>query len=127
MRRTHTCLHRAERVLDRLAPLAHGLRVRVEPALHRVQQVLVLPSRDAPLRPCRALRFERTLGTCRCPVAPQNLASLLIGVSIGQPLAGRTAIDILLGDETKSCLPKRPSDFAPDVSGLGSVTVMPAS
>ena len=36
--------------------------------------MLMLPSRDAWLRPCRALRFERAFRTCRCPVAPQLAA-----------------------------------------------------
>src|ERR1700693_6249584 len=36
-------------MLDRLAPLAHLLRMLVEPALHRLENVLVLPSGDPPL------------------------------------------------------------------------------
>jgi len=35
-------------VLDRLAPLAHLLRMFVEPALHRLKNVLMFPSGDAP-------------------------------------------------------------------------------
>lgn len=54
----------------------------------------------------RALRFDRALGTCVRPVAPQNLAALLIRVAIGQPLAGRTPIDILLGDVDEVLLAK---------------------
>ena len=38
-----------------------------------------------------------------------------------------TRLDLALFiDTAKSCLPKRPSDFAPDVIGFGSVTVMSA-
>ena len=51
VRRAHARLHRAERMLDRLAPLTHGLRVRIETLLHGLEHVLVLPSRDAALRP----------------------------------------------------------------------------
>src|SRR5262249_21358936 len=98
VRRPHARLHRAERMLDRLAPLAHGLRVRIETLLYGVEQMLMLPPCDTPLRPCRALRFERALGTCRRPVASQYLASFLVRVAIGQPLARWTAIDVLLGD-----------------------------
>jgi hypothetical protein len=42
----------------------------------------------------------------RSPVAPQNLAVLLVRVAIGQPLAGRTPIDILLGDVDEVLLAK---------------------
>jgi hypothetical protein len=34
-------------MLGRLAPLTHLLRMLVEPALHRVEDVLMLPSGDA--------------------------------------------------------------------------------
>ena len=36
-------------MLDRLPPLAHGLRVGIEPLLHRLDDVLVLPPRDPTL------------------------------------------------------------------------------
>jgi hypothetical protein len=51
-------------MLDRLATLAHGLGVRIETLLYGLEHMLVFPSRDAPLRPFRALRFERALRTC---------------------------------------------------------------
>ena len=60
-------------------------------------------------------------------VAPQHLAVFLVRVAIGEPLASRTSIDILVSDVDEVLLAKRPSDFAPDVIGFGSVTVMPAS
>ena len=44
-------------MLDCLAANAHRLRVRMEPLLHGLQHMLVLPSRDAPLRPRRAFRL----------------------------------------------------------------------
>jgi hypothetical protein len=43
-------LHGAERVLGGLAPHAHSTRIFVEPVLHRLQHILVLPARDAALR-----------------------------------------------------------------------------
>ena len=58
MRRTHAGLHCAERMLDGLAALAHGQRVRIKALLHSIEQMLVLPPRNPSLRPCRALRFE---------------------------------------------------------------------
>ncbi len=36
-------------MLDRLAPLAHLFRMLVEPALHRLENMLMLPSGDPPL------------------------------------------------------------------------------
>ena len=53
--RTHPCLDRSERMLDRLAPLAHGVRVGVEPLLNSFEHMLMLPSRNSSLRPGRAL------------------------------------------------------------------------
>jgi hypothetical protein len=60
----------AERVFDRLAALTHGLRIRIKALLHGVEQMLVLPARDPPLRPRRALGFERAVPARGCPVAP---------------------------------------------------------
>ena len=42
----HPGLDGAERMLNRLTPLAHLLRMFVEPSLHRLENVLMLPSRD---------------------------------------------------------------------------------
>ena len=36
-------------MLDRLTPLAHCLRVLVEPVLYRLENMLMLPSRDPPM------------------------------------------------------------------------------
>jgi len=46
---THARLDRAERVLDCLSPLAHGLRVFVEPLLHGLDDMLMLPARNPAL------------------------------------------------------------------------------
>ena len=46
----HPSLDRAEGVLDGLAPLAHLLRMLVEPTLHRLENVFMLPSGDPSLR-----------------------------------------------------------------------------
>src|SRR6202040_1153652 len=86
---------RAEGMLDRLAALAHRLRLLIETLLHGFEHVLVFPSRDAPLRSLRTLRFERAARACRRPIAVQRLAVLLVCITIGQLLARRAAIDIL--------------------------------
>jgi hypothetical protein len=52
--RSHARLDRREGVLDRLTPLAHLLRMRVEPALDRLEDVLV-----------RAHRWRRRIETGR--------------------------------------------------------------
>lgn len=41
--------HRAERMLDCLATLAHGLWVCIKALLHSFEQMLMLPSRNPPL------------------------------------------------------------------------------
>src|ERR1700686_1403980 len=68
--RPHAGLHRAERMLDRLATQAHGLWVCIKALLHSIEQMLMLPSWNPPLWPCRALRFKRTILTGCGPVAP---------------------------------------------------------
>src|SRR5437868_6479402 len=83
-------------MLDRLTSLAHFFRVFIETSLHRLDHMLMLPSRDAALRTGRTLRLERALRTCAGPVVPQILAVLLTRIPIDQPLIGRTAVDILL-------------------------------
>ena len=46
---SHPGLDRAEGMLHRFAPLAHLLRMLIEPALHRINNVLMLPSGDPSL------------------------------------------------------------------------------
>jgi hypothetical protein len=48
----------------------HGLWVCIKALLHSFEQMLMLPSWNPSLRPCRALRFERTFLTGCGPVAP---------------------------------------------------------
>src|SRR5262249_632486 len=95
MRRAHPHLQRGEGMLDRLATLAHRLRIGIETLLHGFEHVLMFPSFDAPRGFLRTLRLERTVAARPCPVIAQRPAVLLVCVTIGQLLAGRTAIDIL--------------------------------
>ena len=92
----HAGFHRAERMLDRLATLAHGLWVCIKALLHGVEQMLMLPSRNPPLRPGRALRFERAILTGVGPVTPYPLAIFLASEAIWQLLSSWTAIGVLL-------------------------------
>lgn len=50
-------------MLHRLAAPAHRLRIGIESLLRRLQQMLVLPSGDAPFAAGRAITFERTILT----------------------------------------------------------------
>src|SRR5437763_16940973 len=58
--------------------------------------MLMLPSWNPSLRPCRALRFERTFLTGCGPVAPYPLAIFLVRKAIRQLLPSRTAIGLFL-------------------------------
>src|SRR5262249_61195888 len=76
--RSHAGLHRAERMLDCLATLAHGLWVCIKALLHSLEQMFILPSRNPPLWPGRALCFERTILSGRGPGASSEIAVLFV-------------------------------------------------
>ena len=82
VRRLHASVHRAERMLDCLAALAHRFRVCIEALLHGFEQMLVLPPCDPPLWHRRALGFERTSLTGCGPVTSQRLAVFLVRIAI---------------------------------------------
>ena len=73
----------AERMLDRLATLRVGW-------YQGIEQMLVLPSRDLPLRSCLALAFKRTIRTRCGPVARQHLTVFLVRKTIWQPVPSWT-------------------------------------
>src|SRR6185436_17787451 len=98
-------------MLDRLATLAHGLWVCIKALLHGVEQMLMLPSRNPPLRPGRALRFERAILTGRVPVTPQLLAVFFVCIAIRQSLPSWTAIGVLLRQIRKVLLTEAPLRF----------------
>ncbi len=70
VRRSYSHLKSAEGMFDRLPALAHGLGVPVEPLLHRLQHMLVLPPRDPPFLAGCAARFKRTVTADVGPIAP---------------------------------------------------------
>ena len=97
VRGTHPHLQCSERMLDRLTARAHGLRIFVEPFLRGLDNLLVLPSRDATLSSRRTLIFDCT-GTARIsPITVKCLAVLLVRIAILQFLTRRAAIDIFIG------------------------------
>ena len=71
--------------------------------------MLVLPSRDASLRPFRALRFERAFRTGCRPIAPQNLAVLLICVQFRFSFSRRLGERKRGGKFNSPCPPCAPS------------------
>jgi hypothetical protein len=87
VRGSHPHLHCSEWMLDRLTARAHGIRIFVEPLLYGLDNLLVLPQRDATLFGRRALSFDWA-GMARIgPITPKFLAVLL----------GRKAIREFLG------------------------------
>src|SRR5215475_3673392 len=93
-------------MLDRLTARAHSIRIFVEPFLHGLDNLLVLPSCDATLSSRRALSFDCT-GTARIsPITVKCLAVLLSRIAILQFLTRRAAIDIFIGQINKVLLPK---------------------
>jgi len=71
-------------MLDRPSTLAHRLRVCIKALLHCFEQMLILPSGNPPLRPRRALGFDRAILTGCSPVAPYPLAVFLAREAIWQ-------------------------------------------
>ena len=74
---SHPGLERAERVLDRFAPLAHLLRMLVEPALNRLENMLMLPSGDPPLLAGGAVMLDGAALAGVGPVAAQDQSIFL--------------------------------------------------
>ena len=92
---SHPGLDRAEGMLNRLAPLAHLFRMFVEPALHRLKNVLVLPSGDPSLLAGGAAVLDGAVLAGVGPVAAQDQSVFLGRVVVGEPFAGRTDVNVL--------------------------------
>src|SRR5262249_39918422 len=106
VRGTHPHLHRTEGMLDRLTAGPHGLRILVEPCLHGLDNLLVLPPRDATLSSRRALSFDWA-GMARIgPITVKFLAVLHGRKEILEFLTHRAAIDIFIGQIHEVLLPK---------------------
>jgi hypothetical protein len=104
--RPHPRLQSAERMFDRLAMLAHCLRVFVEALLYGLQYMLMFPAGDASLRAGRAVMLERAVAAHIRPIAPQLLPVPLVCVL--QLFASPTAIHILLAEIDKVLLAEAP-------------------
>jgi hypothetical protein len=64
-------------MLDRLTARAHGIRIFVEPCLHCLDNLLVLPTRDATLPSRRAQSFDWAGSSRMGPITVKFLAVLL--------------------------------------------------
>src|SRR5262245_9176671 len=95
-------------MLDRLAPLTHLFRMLVEPALHRLENVLMLPSGDSSLLAGGAAVLDRAALAGAGPVAVQDQSMFLIRVVVGEPFSGRTDIDVLLHHVAEVLLAETP-------------------
>src|SRR6516162_5657130 len=106
--RSHPRLERAERMLDRLAPLAHFLRVLVEPALDGFENMFVLPTRDPSLFAGRAAALESAALAGVGPIATQDQPIFLIRVAVDEPLTSRADVDVLVSHVAEVLLAKAP-------------------
>ena len=104
----HSGLDRAEGVLDRLAPLAHLLRMLVEPALHRLKNVLMLPSGDPAFLAGGAAVLDATALAGFGRVAAQDQSIFRGGEGVGEPFAGRADVNVLVSQISEVLLAEAP-------------------
>ena len=97
---------RAEGMLDRLAPLTHLFRMLIKPALHRLENVLMLPSEDQTFLGCGAAMLDGAVLAGVGPIPMQDRAFVLGRIRVGEPFAGR--INILLSDVAEVLLAEAP-------------------
>src|SRR4029434_6970398 len=105
---SHPGLDRAERMLDRLAPLAHLLRILIEPALHRLENVLMLPSGDPSFLAGGAAVLDGAALAGIGPVAAQDQSIFLVRVMVSEPFTGRTNVDVVLSQVAEVLLAEAP-------------------
>ncbi len=70
----------------------------IEPALHHLENVLMLPSLDPSLVALGAVVLDGTVPASLGRVAVHDQAFFLARVGVGKPFTGRTNVNILLGD-----------------------------
>ena len=95
-------------MLDRLAPLAHLLRMLVEPALHRLENTLMFPSGDPSLLAGGATVLDGAALAGFGRVAAQDQSVFLGRVVVGEPFAGRTDVNVLPSQIAEVLLAKAP-------------------
>src|SRR5260370_9828939 len=68
----------------------------VEPTLHRLENVLMLPSGDPSLLAGGAAVLDGAALAGVGPIAAQDQSIFLVRVVVGEPFSGRTNVNILL-------------------------------
>jgi hypothetical protein len=79
-------------MFDRLAPLAHLLWMLVEPTLHRLEDVLMLPPGDPSFLAGGAAMLDGTVLAEGGRVATQNQAFVFGREGVREPFTGRTDV-----------------------------------
>src|SRR6266576_4473287 len=105
---SHPGLERPERMLDRLAPLAHFFRMLVEPALHGFENMLMLPSRDPSFLAGGAAVFDGADRAGIGPIAAQDQPVFFVDVAVGERFTCRTDVEILTGQIAEVLLAEAP-------------------
>src|ERR1700716_2644428 len=109
----HPGLEGPERVFDGLASHTHGVGHAIEPILHPVEHVLILPALDAPQLGRRAPGFERTGETgTQVAIEIEVLGVICPTLGLGEFRASRAGVMVVLGvvDEV---LPGEEATFGP--------------
>ena len=101
---SHPVLDGAEGMLDGLAPLAHFLRMLVEPLLDGLQNALMFPPRDPVLLARGALILDSTALAGIGPLAVQGQTLFHVREVIIQALTGGADIDIVFSHITEVLL-----------------------
>ena len=94
----HPVFQRAENVLHRSSSHAHGIGPAVEPGLHGLDHLFMLPSFDTPLDAGGAVRLYSAAGaTGWRGIAMKRQPMFEAGEASGQGFAGGAAIGISVG------------------------------
>ena len=99
-------------MLHGLAPLAHLLRMFVEPLLNGVEDIFMFPAGNPALLAGGATILDDASPAGRGPIAPQGEALFLIGEVVNQPLVGGTDVDIVARHIPKVLFGKTPFGLA---------------
>src|SRR5450759_4668935 len=105
---SHPGLDRSEGMLNRLAPFAHLFRMFVEPALHRLENVLMLPSGDPSFLASGAAVLDAAALAGFGRVAAQDQSIFRGGEGVGKPFTGRTDVNVIFSYITEVLLAEAP-------------------
>ncbi len=105
---SHPGLDGAEGMLDRLAPLAHLLRMLVEAPLNGFEKVFMLPSADPPLPAGGAALLDGAAPASVGRVAAQDQSVFFGREGVGEPLSRPTNVNVLLSEVAEVLLAKAP-------------------